>query len=98
MRLSMLALSVSSLLAANATANQITELDLQPTTQLQAVTVTATRTEKTVLDSAQAINVISNAEIERTQATNAFDAISSIPNVIASGGPVPNGQKFSICG
>jgi len=98
MRLSMLALSVSSLLAANATANQITELDLQPTTQLQAVTVTATRTEKTVLDSAQAINVISNAEIERTQATNAFDAISSIPNVIASGGPVPNGQKFSIRG
>lgn len=68
------------------------------TTDLDAIQVTATRTEKSVLNSAQAINVISNEEIERQQAASVFDVLDTVPNVSASGGPSTSGHKFNIRG
>ena len=97
MRLSKLALCLASvslpLMAETTTADQS-----QLTTALDAVTVTATRTEKTVLNSAQAVNVITSENIEKVLATTVFDSLISVPNVTATGGPRSGGQKFSVRG
>jgi hemoglobin/transferrin/lactoferrin receptor protein len=68
------------------------------TTSLDAITVTATRTEKTVLESQQAVNVITSADIERNLSTSVFDSLAIVPNTSATGGPRIAGQKFSIRG
>ncbi|KPH65575.1 hemin receptor [Pseudoalteromonas porphyrae] len=97
MRLSKLALCLASvslpLMAETTTADQS-----QLTTALDAVTVTATRTEKTALNSAQAVNVITSENIEKVLATTVFDSLISVPNVTATGGPRSGGQKFSVRG
>lgn len=97
MRLSKLALciaSVSTPLMAQSNSSE----QLQLTTALDAVTVTATRTEKTALSSAQAINVIASEDIEKVLATTVFDSLIAVPNVTATGGPRTAGQKFSVRG
>ena len=68
------------------------------TTALDAVTVTATRTEKTVLQSAQAVNVVSSEEIERQLESNVFNTLDMVPNVSSNGSPRSGGQKFNIRG
>jgi hemoglobin/transferrin/lactoferrin receptor protein len=68
------------------------------TTSLDAITVTATRTEKTVLESQQAINVITSSDIERNLSISVFDSLAMVPNTTATGGPRAAGQKFSIRG
>ena len=67
-------------------------------TSLDAVTVTATRTKKTVLQSAQAVNVVSSEQIEKQLESNLFNVLDMIPNVSANGGPRSGGQKFNIRG
>ncbi|TMO62553.1 TonB-dependent receptor domain-containing protein [Pseudoalteromonas aurantia] len=67
-------------------------------TSLDAVTVTATRTKKTVLQSAQAVNVVSSEQIEKQLESNLFNVLDMIPNVSANGGPRNSGQKFNIRG
>ncbi len=68
------------------------------TTALDEITVTATRTAKTALDSSQAINVITSEEIERKQANTMFEVLDMVPNVTATGGPFVTGGKFGIRG
>lgn len=97
MRLSKLALCIASVslpVMAQTPPSDQTEL----TTHLDAVTVTATRTEKTALNSAQAVNVISAEDIENVLATTVFDSLISVPNVTATGGPRAGGQKFNVRG
>ena len=67
-------------------------------TSLDAVTVTATRTKKTVLQSAQAVNVVLSEQIEKQLESNLFNVLDMIPNVSANGGPRNGGQKFNIRG
>ncbi|MCG9759010.1 TonB-dependent receptor [Pseudoalteromonas sp. Isolate6] len=67
-------------------------------TDLDAVTVTATRTAKTALQSAQAVNVISSEQIERKLDSSVFETLDTIPNVSVSGGPRAAGHKFNIRG
>lgn len=69
-----------------------------PVTALDAVTVTATRTAKSALNSAQAVNVINAEQIEQVLASSVFDSLISIPNVTATGGPRNMGQKFNVRG
>lgn len=97
MRLSKLALCIASVsLPVMAQTNSSEQPQL--TTTLDAVTVTATRTEKTVLDSSQAVNVISSESIENILATTIFDSLIAVPNVTSTGGPRSGGQKFSVRG
>lgn len=97
MRLSKLALCIASV---SLPVIAQTNLSDQPklTTTLDAVTVTATRTEKTALNSSQAVNVISAENIEDVLATTVFDSLIAVPNVTATGGPRAGGQKFSVRG
>ena len=60
--------------------------------------VMATRTKKTVLQSAQAVNVVSSEQIEKQLESNLFNVLDMIPNVSANGGPRSGGQKFNIRG
>ncbi|MBB1385861.1 TonB-dependent receptor [Pseudoalteromonas sp. SG45-5] len=101
MRLSKLALCIASvsmpLMAAeikviDSSDNQI------PITTLDAVTVTATRTAKSALNSAQAVNVITQQQIARVLASTVFDSLINVPNVTSTGGPRSGGQKFSVRG
>ncbi|MFY8325197.1 TonB-dependent receptor domain-containing protein [Pseudoalteromonas sp. ZZD1] len=97
MRLSKLALCIASVsLPVMAQTNSSEQPKL--TTNLDAVTVTATRTEKTALNSSQAVNVISAENIEDVLATTVFDSLIAVPNVTATGGPRAGGQKFSVRG
>ena len=67
-------------------------------TSLDAVTVTATRTEKSTLKSAQAINVISDQTAEKQLSSSVFELLDMVPNTSATGGPRGLGQKFSVRG
>lgn len=67
-------------------------------TTLDAVTVTATRTKKSTLKSAQAINVISDQTTEKQLSSSVFDVLDMVPNTSATGGPRGLGQKFSVRG
>lgn len=97
MRLSKLALCIASVsLPVIAQTNPSEQPKL--TTTLDAVTVTATRTEKTALNSSQAVNVLSAENIEDVLATTVFDSLIAVPNVTATGGPRAGGQKFSVRG
>lgn len=97
MRLSKLALCIASV-SLPVMAQTNTSEHQQLTTTLDAVTVTATRTEKTVLNSSQAVNVITADSIEESLATTVFDSLIAVPNVTATGGPRAGGQKFSVRG
>ncbi|RXF04366.1 TonB-dependent receptor [Pseudoalteromonas sp. PS5] len=100
MRLSKLTLFIA--LATSATwvqaASSATQSSEVIKTDLDAVTVTATRTQKTALQSAQAVNVISSEQIERKLDSNVFDTLDTIANVSANGGPRSTGHKFNIRG
>ena len=101
MRLSKLALCIASvsmpLMAAEI--KVIDSLDNQiPITTLDTVTVTATRTAKSALNSAQAVNVITQQQIARVLASTVFDSLINVPNVTSTGGPRSGGQKFSVRG
>ncbi|CCQ11619.1 putative Hemin receptor protein HmuR [Pseudoalteromonas luteoviolacea B = ATCC 29581] len=65
---------------------------------LDLVTVQATKKEKAVLTSGQAINVIDSSAIEKEQISNLFNALDAIPNVSANGGPRLTGFKFNVRG
>ncbi|MDQ9090222.1 TonB-dependent receptor [Pseudoalteromonas haloplanktis] len=97
MRLSKLALCLASV--SLPVMAETTSAD-QPllTTSLDAITVTATRTQKTALNSAQAVNVITSENIEQLLSTTVFDSLIAVPNVTATGGPRSGGQKFSVRG
>lgn len=99
MRLSKLTLCIA--LAASPAWAQSTHNDQATNTiktDLDAVTITASRTEKTVLQSSQAVNVISSQQIERQLDSSVFDTLNAIPNVSANGGPRSTGHKFNIRG
>ena len=98
MRLSLICLSMAAILPAMSHANASKKDTDMVETSLDAVTVTATRTEKSVLQSAQAVNVISAEAIEKQLTSNLFDSLDMIPNVSASGGPRAAGHKFNIRG
>ncbi|WP_166112739.1 TonB-dependent receptor [Pseudoalteromonas sp. Z9A5] len=101
MRLSKLALCIASvsmpLMAAEPEITNSSDTQT-PVTALDAVTVTATRTEKSALNSAQAVNVITEQQIERVLASTLFDSLTNVPNVTSTGGPRSGGQKFSVRG
>ncbi|MBQ4851859.1 TonB-dependent receptor domain-containing protein [Pseudoalteromonas sp. MMG012] len=99
MRLSKISLCLATFsLPLMAHANTQNTNDAAIVTSLDAVTVTATRTEKTVLQSAQAVNVISSEQIEKQLESSLFNTLDMIPNVSANGGPRNGGQKFNIRG
>lgn len=98
MRLSLICLSIAATLPTMSHANALKKDSNLVETSLDAVTVTATRTEKSVLQSAQAVNVISSEDVEKKLANNIFDTLDMIPNVSASGGPRTTGNKFNIRG
>lgn len=98
MRLSLICLSIAATLPTMSHANALKKDSNLVETSLDAVTVTATRTEKSVLQSAQAVNVISSEDVEKKLANNIFDTLDMIPNVSASGGPRSTGNKFNIRG
>lgn len=98
MRLSLICLSIAATLPTMSHANALKKDANLVETSLDAVTVTATRTEKSVLQSAQAVNVISSEDVEKKLANNIFDTLDMIPNVSASGGPRTTGNKFNIRG
>lgn len=98
MRLSLICLSIAAILPTMSYADALKKDTDLVETSLDAVTVTATRTEKSVLQSAQAVNVISAEDVEKKLDSNLFDTLDMIPNVSASGGPRAPGHKFNIRG
>lgn len=98
MRLSLICLSIAAILPTMSYADALKKDTDLVETSLDAVTVTATRTEKSVLQSAQAVNVISAEDVEKKLDSNLFDTLDMIPNVSASGGPRAAGHKFNIRG
>jgi hemoglobin/transferrin/lactoferrin receptor protein len=103
MRVTQLALIIATVCSSTAVLAENTSFatstkESKITTSLDAVTVTATRTEKTALESKQAVNVITSADIERNLSTSVFDSLIMVPNTSATGGPRAAGQKFSIRG
>jgi hemoglobin/transferrin/lactoferrin receptor protein len=98
MRLSLICLSIAAILPTMSYADALKKDTDLVETSLDAVTVAATRTEKSVLQSAQAVNVISAEDVEKKLDSNLFDTLDMIPNVSASGGPRAAGHKFNIRG
>lgn len=103
MRVTQLALAIATICSSTAVLAENTSLtenvpENRVITTLDTVTVTATRTEKTALESQQAVNVITSADIERNLSTSVFDSLTMVPNTTATGGPRAAGQKFSIRG
>ncbi len=97
MRITPLALGISAALTSTISLAEETNAQAIVTT-LDAVTVTATRTEKSTLKSAQAINVVSAETMELEVASSVFDVLDMVPNTSATGGPRGLGQKFSVRG
>jgi hemoglobin/transferrin/lactoferrin receptor protein len=97
MRINSLALGIIAALYSTTSMAAETESDAI-VTSLDAVTVTATRTKKSTLKSAQAINVISDQTAEKQLSSSVFDLLDMVPNTSATGGPRGLGQKFSVRG
>ena len=97
MRITPLALGIAAALTSTISLAEETQ-DQAVVTTLDAVTVTATRTEKSTLKSAQAINVVSADTMELEVASSVFDVLDMVPNTSATGGPRGLGQKFSVRG
>jgi hemoglobin/transferrin/lactoferrin receptor protein len=97
MRITPLALGITAALTSTISLAEETQ-DQAVVTTLDAVTVTATRTEKSTLKSAQAINVVTADTMELEVASSVFDVLDMVPNTSATGGPRGLGQKFSVRG
>ena len=97
MRITPLALGITAALYSTMSLAEETQAQAI-VTSLDAVTVTATRTEKSTLKSAQAINVVSADTMELEVASSVFDVLDMVPNTSATGGPRGLGQKFSVRG
>jgi len=97
MRITPLALGITAALYSTMSLAEETQAQAI-VTSLDAVTVTATRTEKSTLKSAQAINVVSAETMELEVASSVFDVLDMVPNTSATGGPRGLGQKFSVRG
>ena len=67
-------------------------------TSLDAVTVSATRTEKKAIEAPAAITVIGQEEIERSQPQSLGDVLKSVPGVIMDGGPRNTAEQPNIRG
>ncbi|WP_062265635.1 TonB-dependent hemoglobin/transferrin/lactoferrin family receptor [Endozoicomonas arenosclerae] len=67
-------------------------------TLLNQVTVTAARSEKDINDIAQTIEVVDQYQIQQEQPESVVEAVKSLPNVTASGGPRANSQSINIRG
>ena len=97
MRITPLALGITAALYSTMSLAEETQAQTI-VTSLDAVTVTATRTEKSTLKSAQAINVVSAETMELEVASSVFDVLDMVPNTSVTGGPRGLGQKFSVRG
>jgi len=86
MRITPLALGITAALYSTMSLAEETQAQAI-VTSLDAVTVTATRTEKSTLKSAQAINVVSAETMELEVASSVFDVLDMVPNTSATGGP-----------
>ena len=67
-------------------------------TALDGVTVTATKTEKTAIETPAAITVVDRETIERFQPKSLDDAVKSVPGMEMSGGPRDTAEQPNIRG
>ncbi|MEQ8602080.1 MAG: TonB-dependent hemoglobin/transferrin/lactoferrin family receptor [Marivibrio sp.] len=69
-----------------------------PVTALDAVSVTATRTEKSALEAPASVSVVGREEIERAQPQALDDVLKGVPGVQMTGGPRNSAEQPSIRG
>src|SRR3546814_9706124 len=82
--------SVAALLAGGAVAQEAPdarETAEPPVARMDAVTVTATRTERLMLDVPASVSVATRDEMERRQARSLDDLLRDMPGVELDGGP-----------
>jgi hemoglobin/transferrin/lactoferrin receptor protein len=73
--------------------------DSESVDTLPEVSVKDTKSkEESGINSTQSITVITPEQLQRTQASNIFEAVRSAPGVSTSGGPRASGMTFSIRG
>lgn len=66
--------------------------------RLEEIVVTATKTEKTLLDAPQSVSVITSGDIEESMAQDAGDILRELPGVEISSGPRAIGENPVIRG
>lgn len=74
------------------------EASSPPVTSLDAVNVTATRTEKSALEAPASISVVGREEIERAQPQALDDVLKGVPGVQMTGGPRNSAEQPTIRG
>ncbi|MGI9277509.1 MAG: TonB-dependent hemoglobin/transferrin/lactoferrin family receptor [Endozoicomonas sp.] len=90
-----LAFAVMAATAGLAQANEPQEVS---STVLKQVTVTATRVEKALGETAHAIDVVDQYEIQQNQPESVAQAVKNLPNVTVTGGPRATAQGVNIRG
>src|SRR3546814_4144610 len=93
--------SVAALLAGGAVAQEAPdarETAEPPVARMDAVTVTATRTERWMLDGPASVSVVTRDEMERRQARSLDDLLRDMPGVELDGGPRITAVQPSIRG
>ncbi|MFJ5445341.1 TonB-dependent receptor domain-containing protein [Methylobacillus methanolivorans] len=82
----------------NPAQNQEDSANSSVSATLPEIAVKVTKTKDSGINSNQAITTITTEDLQRTQASNIFEAVRSAPGVSISGGPRPSGMSFSIRG
>ncbi|CAH1672454.1 TonB-dependent hemoglobin/transferrin/lactoferrin family receptor [Chelatococcus asaccharovorans] len=96
--------SLSAMMAAQAEAQAPANLPQPAMTEamdvvtLDAITITATKTEETVVDTLAGASVVTRADMDRFQASTVSDALIGVPGVVAPMAVNDPGQSINIRG